>query len=196
MKLIINIVSSLIGILLLVFLGAGLFSAKEFNGEVSDTILAPPQDLWAILSTPEKRKSRLSLDKITGNEQNSLGFQKWVEHKNGHTARYEILAYSQPFNLTLALMDSSEGMRGLWTYTLSSDDGIHTKLTIHEKSQLSDFTKRSIATLKGRKSGLHAELHSIKAGLRKQALSTPNTATTSDTEENPEADVTDNTETQ
>ncbi len=195
MTLTLKIIGSILGLALLIFLGAGLLSSKEFMGEVSDTLVAPPQDIWPILSSPDQRKARLSLDKITGNEANSLGFQKWVEHKNGRTARYEILAYSQPFNLTLALMDSSEGLRGLWTYTLSSNDGIHTTLTIQEKSVLSDFGKRSIATLTGRNKDLRAELRSIKEALHKQALSTANT-TTSDTEEAPAADVTDNIETQ
>ena len=178
MKPILTIFSYIVGILLLIFLGAGLFSPKEFNSAVSDTLVAPPQDIWALISTPEQRKTRLALDKITGSQQNSLGFQKWTEHKNNTTAHYEILAYNQPFNLTLALMESSEGLTGLFTYTLSSDDGIHTKLTIQEKSRLPNFTKRSIATLRGRDKGIRNELQSIKAALRKEALPTATTGNT------------------
>ena len=196
MKLILNSVSSIVGILLLVFLGAGFLSTKEFNGELSDTLVAPPQDIWALISTPEQRKARLPIDKITGSQQNSLGFQKWAEHRGDTVARYEILAYSQPFGLTLALMEGSDGLTGLFTYSLSSDDGIHTQLTIHEKSHLSGFTNRSIATLIGRDHGIRSELQSIKTALRKNALAPAPATTTSDAQDIPESATDNNTQTQ
>ena len=196
MKLILNSVSSIVGILLLVFLGAGFLSTKEFNGELSDTLVAPPQDIWALISTPEQRKVRLPIDKITGSQQNSLGFQKWAEHRGDTVARYEILAYSQPFVLTLALMEGSDGLTGLFTYSLSSDDGIHTKLTFHEKSHLSGFTNRSIATLIGRDHGIRSELQSIKTALRKNALAPAPATTTSDAQDIPESATDNNTQTQ
>jgi hypothetical protein len=167
MKLILKLIGTCIAIVVVFFLLAGLLSSKDFEDHVSETFVAPPQEIWRVISTPEQRQERLGFTKISEKTTTDLGLSKWVEHNDDEWSRYEILAFSQPFTMTLALMESSEKFSGLWTYTLSSEDGIHTKLIIHEKSRLNDFSTRSITTLKGRNSGLRAELRSIKQALIK-----------------------------
>jgi len=169
MKLILKIIGGILVLALIIFLFTGLLSSKDFEGEVSETLVSTPQEIWEKISSPEQRKARLAVDDITGKDQNALGLLKWTETTNGNVSRYEVLVSSQPFLFTLALMESTQELTGLWTYTLNSNDGIHTTLTIREKSRLNDFTTRSIATLKGRNSGLRSEIRSIKRALRKDS---------------------------
>lgn len=168
MKTILKIIGSILVLALLAVLFSGLLSSNEYEGEVSATLISPPEEIWTVISTPEQRQSRLPITAITGKDQNGLGLAKWTEQTEKDTwSRYEILTYTPPASLTLALMESSQDFAGLWTYTLTSNDGIHTTLTIHEKSRLNNFTLRSISTIKGRNSDLRAELRSIKRALRK-----------------------------
>lgn len=191
MKTILKFIGGIFALALLVFIFAGLLSPKDFEGEVSETLASPPQEVWNTIATPEQRKSRLPIGKITSKDHNELGLLKWTEQRHGGaSASYEILNSSQPFTLTIALMASSQKLTGLWTYTLGSNDGVQTVLTIHEKSRLNDFTSRSLNLLKGRNSDLRAELRSIKRALG----NTHGAAPAADTESPPETATTSATE--
>ncbi len=169
MKLIIKLIGLAIVAGIVTFLGAGLFSSQDFEGSVNTTLVSPPEDIWPLISKPKERESRLGITSISRLDQNALGFASWTENgQKDEWARYEILEENEPKKLTIAMMSSSHKLTGLWTYTLSSNDGIHTILTIHETSRLNNFMDRSLNTLKGRNSHLRAELRSITRTLRQE----------------------------
>lgn len=154
MKKLLFITVALLGIFIVVFVYAGLTSKPEWKGSVTREYDAPADSLWYLLKDTYRYNSQRH--EVAGTEilVDSAAYRKWREHTNLFGDMLLETVQETPLRLLeTRMIESSFGMKGLWTFTLVPE-GKKTKITIAESSVTDGFIMRSILTLVGRDGNL------------------------------------------
>lgn len=97
----------------------------------------------------------------------------WQENlKDGGYRIYRMNKRDENKELVLELIDSSYGLKGIWTFDLKSSDN-RTEVTISEKSTLADIKIRGYRVIFGREADLLVWQKYIKVGLAQSLLVMP-----------------------
>lgn len=131
------------------------------KGTISETVDAPVEKVWAVLSTEDNTKNKSLLDLEQADISTGL-LQLWKEHTPFSVpVELEIIDEEPMKFVKIELKENRLGMTGTWKYELEPE-GNKTKVTITEHSTTERLFTRSLLNVLGRNSTMELHLKTLK----------------------------------
>lgn len=146
----------------------GLVSPKKFYGTQSIVLASPIQEVWQqLLDLDHLPARRFDIQRVEIIGTSEEGYRQWKEYmKNGGYALLQTTDQVSEERLTNAMVASSFGEVGTWTYVLEPTTPTSTRLTITEDRTTTNLFRRAFLTFVGPSSHLDAEIASFKKSTR------------------------------
>ena len=154
------------GAAILMFLAIGLFASSHRDAQLTQIVDASPDWVWHYLTDvdglPKRRPDIKRIEDLPSN-----GLRKWREiTQKNRILTYEYVEVVPYQKIVLRLIDSTVGLRGIWTYRLQAK-GFQTELTIEEHSELTHLLARATLAVTGKTTLLRQEFKLINEELRR-----------------------------
>lgn len=162
-----------VGFLIALVMVLGYSEPLSYEGTLTENFDDNRDIVWNTLnnieSVPDKKPDVVSVEFLS----NERGVVSWREElERGGFRVYKTLEKITPSRLVIELIESSNGVTGIWTYELKKN-GTSTEVKISETSKTDNVWIRGINKIRGKDVYLLKEMKYIRVGLFQNLLTKP-----------------------